>query len=365
MKILQLVRKSEGGIKSHVFTIAKGIDMSRYEMKIAGSFDEPDIRRMGEMGIGYIPLDISDCSSPFDIWRTASALKNVVNREGIDLVHAHGLVAGLTAQISGVPSVMTIHNFPPDKGLKALGFRGAERYLSKRTHGFIAVSEALRESVGRIGIDMTKTKVIYNGIDDGFFEGRQSFLRREYHIDNKDRLVVCVARLIPDKGVEFFVRAASLIRMDRDDVYFILIGDGPLRGYLEDLVKELGLEGRFIFAGYRENAGMLLSGCDIFVLPSLKEGFGISLLEAMASKVPCVASRVGGIPEALCDGLGGILVKPGDYMELYAAMRYLLDNEDKSREMAEKGYNIAKNGFNSANMIKKIEEFYDDIGHIL
>lgn len=365
MKILQLVRKSEGGIKSHVFTIAKELDRSKYEVEIAASFDEPDIRRMSEMGIGYVPLNISDRSSPFDILRTASALKKIVRAEGIDLVHAHGFVAGLTAQISGVPSVMTIHNFPPDKGLKAMGFKGTERHLSKRTLGCIAVSQALRESVGRIGIDMSKTRVIYNGIDDELFEERPALLRQEYHIPDKDKLVVCVARLMSDKGVEFLVRAASLIRRDRDGVYFVLIGDGPLRGYLEGLAEEMGLKDRFIFAGYRENAGMLLSGCDMFVLPSLKEGLGISLLEAMSSRVPCVASGVGGIPEVLCDGMGGVLVKPGDYMELYAAMRYLLENEDKSREMAEKGYNIARNGFRSADMIKKTEEFYDDIGQIL
>jgi Glycosyl transferases group 1. len=97
-------------------------------------------------------------------------------------------------------------------------------------------------------------------------------------------------------------------------------------------------------------------------LPSLKEGLGISLLEAMASKVPCIASKVGGIPEVLGEGMGGILVKPGDYMELYAAMRYLLNNRDKSVELAEKGYNLAKNGFRSADMIKDLESVYLSTG---
>jgi len=362
MRILHLVRRSEGGLKSHILTIARGLDKTRFEMEIAASFDEPTIRYISEMGIKYFPVEISDRSSPGEILRAAARLRGIVKKEGINLVHAHGFVAGLVAQVSGVQSVITFHNFPPDKGLKWLGFREAEKCLGRRTCQYIAVSEALRESLSSIGIDRYRVKVIYNGIDDELFDSREPVLKREFNIGEGFKLVVCVARLIPEKGVEYFIRAASLLKRDRDDVYFMLIGDGPMRGYLEGMVGELGLSERFIFAGYREDAGRLLSGCDIFVLPSLKEGLGISLLEAMASKVPCIASKVGGIPEVLGEGMGGILVKPGDYMELYAAMRYLLNNRDKSVELAEKGYNLAKNGFRSADMIKDLESVYLSTG---
>ncbi len=364
MKILQLVRRSEGGLKNHVLTLARELDRSRYDMEIAASFDDRETGCLKELGIRYFPLDICDGSSPGRIWEAAEALKKLVGDEGIDLVHAHGFVAGLTAQLSGEPCIMTIHNFPPDRGFKAFGFRHAEMRFGARMLGSIAVSQALRDSAGSMGIDRSRIRVIYNGIDDGLFQERRAVLREEYDIGG-DRLIICVARLVRDKGVEYFIRAASLLARERDNVYFIVIGDGPQAGYLKGLAGELGLADRLIFAGYRENAGMLISGCDMFVLPSLKEGLGVSLLEAMASRVPCVASRAGGIPEALCGGLGGILVRPGDYMELYAAMKYLLDNPDKSEEIAEKGYDIAKNGFRSADMIRNTEEFYDDIGRQL
>jgi len=137
-----------------------------------------------------------------------------------------------------------------------------------------------------------------------------------------------VARLVPGKGLECFLRIAARIRGARSDVRFLIVGDGPLRRDLERLAETLGLRAAVVFTGHRTDVPDLMQAMDLFVLPSLfGEGLPMVVLEAMAAGVPVVATRVEGIPETIRDGRDGVLAKPGDPEDLARAIGRVVRGE--------------------------------------
>lgn len=142
-------------------------------------------------------------------------------------------------------------------------------------------------------------------------------------------------------------------------VQFLLVGDGPSRGKLQDLAKKLEIEQHVIFTGFRSDIPAILGLLDVFVMPSLREGLGLSIIEAMLAGKPIVASNVYGIPEVVLDQETGILIPLGEPKVLADAICTLLDSHEKRREMGERGRQHAIRHFSIDRMVRAYEEFYD------
>jgi glycosyltransferase involved in cell wall biosynthesis len=211
------------------------------------------------------------------------------------------------------------------------------RILLRASDAIVLPSKAYRDKlVTAFPHFADKTLFVHNGVDPGVFRPADT----ERTVPEPERYLLCVAELQEYKGIDVLLRAARPLLAGDPSLGLVLAGDGPLRADLERLASSLGIAGRTRFLGTRGAADIvrLLHGCEVFVLPSRMEPFGIAILEALACKAPVVASAVGGIPEIIEHGVNGILVEPEDPEALAAALRRVLGDPDLRRTLAENGY---------------------------
>jgi len=165
---------------------------------------------------------------------------------------------------------------------------------------------------------------------------------------------------VKGKGPEFLIKAAKYIISKYPDTYFIFTGDGPLENALNRKAREMGISENIIFLGWRDDVAKIISIYDIFVLPSLNEGMGRVLAEAMALGKPIVASNTGGIPDLVIHGKNGFLVPPKNPKELAKYIQVLIEDKDKREKMSLKGKEMSLN-FSAEIMIEKIASLYKEL----
>lgn len=286
-------------------------------------------------------------------------LYRLMRRYKYALVNTHSPVAAavarLAAWVSGVRLVVyTVHGFHFHEDMPRVFrklFITIEWLLGKVTRHFLFVSEEDQATALREGIapNAEATTVISNGIDLDSFPSKLSCeaeglaTRARLGIPPTARVVVIVARIVKEKGYREFLEMATAISSSRTDVFFLVVGDalpsdhGRIGHQFRTGVKMAGLESRFRFTGFTPCVSEYLRAADIFVLPSYREGFPRSVLEAMASGLPVVATMIRGCREAVVDGVTGLLVPPRDSRALTCAVASLLDNPDAARRMGAAG----------------------------
>ena len=212
----------------------------------------------------------------------------------------------------------------------------------------VTVSQYSARKIGQFyGIDKKKIRVVPNGVDTQRFKPSEGCkpLMHEIGLDSK-LCVLFVGRLIPRKGLNYLVEAASLIAKEYSQTKFLIVGNGPQKHQMLSHLEKMNLSRNFVFLGdVSENVLPVLYDCaDVFVLPSIQEGQGIALLEAQASGKPVVAFNVGGVPEAVLTGKTGLLVKP-DSNKLADAIMKLLTNWTLRKKMGELGRKFVAENF--------------------
>jgi glycosyltransferase involved in cell wall biosynthesis len=224
------------------------------------------------------------------------------------------------------------------------------------------VSEGVKEEMLRYGVPKEKMRVIDNGIDLARFNdtGSPIEIREKFGIKKGVTIIGTVGNLGAEKGHLYLLQAAKEIVNKVNSVVFIIVGDGPLRRYLESEASALGIKENVIFTGFRTDIPNLLSTMDIFVLPSVIEGLPMSLLEAMSAKRAIVATRVGAISKVVHDG-NGILVKPRDVAGLENAILRLLGSEENRQKYAFAGYETVRTHFSSEQMSSKYMNLYNEL----
>ncbi|HOB87823.1 MAG TPA: glycosyltransferase family 4 protein [Bacillota bacterium] len=360
-KLLYLVRPAAGGMREHLRLLIKHFS-SRYSTHLAAPRSEGERQAWEAEARGLaaeiIPLPLQEGLSPARDLLSLGLLVRLLRRMRPSLLHIHGfkaaLIGGPAALIAGVPAVVTVHNFPAHRG-KALLPPLMRLQDREQTH-FIAVSRALARGLERWGIPPSRISVIYNGIDPAPFvkDSRDRFTGEE-------KIVGTVARLAPQKGLPYFLQAAALLAAAYPGLRFLVVGEGPERRRLEQLASRLGLNSRLQFLGYCPDLPRQLARMDVLLLPSLTEGQSITILEAMASRCPVVASQVGGVPEIIRDGENGLLVPPGNAAALAAAVSSLLANPDRARRMARSAQQEVCRNFTAAAMLQRTEEVYREL----
>ncbi|HMK30312.1 MAG TPA: glycosyltransferase family 4 protein [Terriglobales bacterium] len=231
----------------------------------------------------------------------------------------------------------------------------------------IAVSEHVRRTlVDCYSTSPARIRVIRNGVSLQRFGkvskgGRQTLLA-ELGIAEGARIVVTAAYFIPEKGLSDLLVAAARVRAARQDVAFVIVGDGPLQQALLKQSQELGLEGTVHFAGLRSDVDRFMGAADVVVVPSVwQEPAGLVVVEAMASARPAVATRVGGIPEYLADRQTGLLVEPHSPSQMAEAILSLLESPSMAMAMGAAGRARAEALFSMSRWVEETLDLYDSV----
>jgi glycosyltransferase involved in cell wall biosynthesis len=253
-----------------------------------------------------------------------------------DLVHAHLPPAELYVRLAllgisreALPLLITKHNderFCDAPGKEVLG-----RWVARRAERLIAISDAVKRYMSGLGLGVEERKLetIYYGIDAARFSqsprALAASLRKHWDIAPEELAIGFVGRLVPQKDIATLIRGFALFAAAFDNAKLVIVGSGPLEGELRCRANELGISHRVVWAGFRDDIVTVMSAFDIFALTSIHEGFGLVLLEAMASRLPVVATRAGAIADVVADGETGILVDPRRPAEVAAAFHKLTD----------------------------------------
>lgn len=317
-----------------------------------------------QMGGSVLSLDRQGLKNDLGtLWE----LMRLMRHRQIDVVHTHLYCRSNVYGRAAAALVRAPVNVATEHGGITVHTRKrwlADHILEPFTDGFIAVSRAVKEHmVQRQGLPAHKIRVIYNGIDPDQFHVRESqaVVRRALGLPVGVPVIGCIGRLELIKGHSYLIDAMAQIRAYLPQAILLIVGTGTAQVMLQEQVRKRGLSGVVLFLGERQDIPPLLRAMDLFVLPSLDEGFGIALLEAMAMELPVVATHVGGIPEVVDNGKTGILVPPWDSGALAQAIVALLKDEEKSHRMGMLGKERVLSRFTAQRSVAQLESLYQSL----
>lgn len=323
--------------------------------------DDPGSRLLEAAGIQVHKLGLSPLS-PLICRRLAGIIDNC----GSELVHAHGYSAAnfgrLAAAMRKIPAVVHEHAILPVRPHQFL----ADALLRGLTTCAVGVSGAVADFLvrGRC-VPRSRVRVVHNGIDLVRFrqvEASMNAARARFDLPPDVPLAGCAARFRKEKGQHVLLDALPLLHESIPDCHLVLAGDGPDRQLLEQRAAELKVAGKVRFAGFIDDIPLFLRALSVLVIPSLSEGFSFAAAEAMAAGCPVVASRVGGLPEVVEDGVTGLLVPPGDAPALAAAAGKLLTDESLREKLTERaGQDVAR--FSLETYVDKMTALFGELVH--
>ena len=388
IKVLHIItRFDKGGSAQNTFLSLLGLKKKNYQLSLVSGLSsesemkyeetkakEKDIQILESEGIEFTQCPsllrriniIKDLKAFFDIWR-------IIKKYDPLIVHTHsskaGLIGRLAAKLAGAPII--VHSphghvffgyFGPYKTklfiiLEKLASRITDRIVTltnreKKDHLLFKIAQEDKFSVICSGIEL-------NIIKESSSDEKQN-LKKELGIPKNSLIVGTAGRLVPVKGPEFLIKASKYIISKYPDTYFIFAGDGPLEQDLKKKTLEMGISENIIFLGWSDNLAKIISIYDIFVLPSLNEGMGRVLVEAMTLGKSIVASNIGGIPDLVIHEKNGFLFPPKNPKELAKYIQVLLEDKDKREKMGLVGKEMALN-FSAESMIEKIASLYEEL----
>ncbi|MDI6890026.1 MAG: glycosyltransferase [Thermodesulfovibrionales bacterium] len=356
-----------GGAEEHLLTVLKNIDQTTYHPIVCC------IREKGEIGeeiekMGFEVIAMMRKSKMWDIKIVTDILRIIRDRK-IHLVHTHLYHANMYGRIASLiarkPVIATEHNIYPYYKMKR---RVINWLLAKKTDRIIAVSEMVKKEVmARDWIKPSKVEVIYSGIDMTRFSSSltRAEARQRLGIPMDCFLIGNVSRLIEQKGQIFLINAMSIVNDAIPGVKLVVVGAGPLEPYLKNEVSTRGLNQYVKFIGSRRDIPDVLKAMDVFVLPSLWEGLGIVLLEAMALSLPVIATPVGGVVEIVHHGINGLIVPPRNEIALAESIIELYKDDKKRKIFGERGLEMVREKFTSSNMVRHLESVYQSVTDFL
>lgn len=377
IKILRIIaRLNIGGPAIHVVNLNAGLDPSRFESLLVSGTENPGEGSMLDYALsrGVQPIVIPEIVGeatfkPRDL-RALAKLYRLLRQERPHIVHTHTAKAGflgrLAARLAGVPIVLHTYHGHVLHGyyspLKTQLLRRMEQVLGCFTDCIIAVSAQVKNDLVAYGLGSTdKISVIPLGFDlDPFLSCQQyrgEFLR-ELGLNDGTRLVGIIGRIFPIKNHRLFLDAASRVAAIVNSTCFVIVGDGILRTEMENYARELGISDRAIFTGWRRDLPQIYADLNVLVVSSDNEGTPVSAIEAMASGVPVVGTRVGGLPDIITDGENGYLVPPKDPEALAEAILRILQNSELASRMGQTGQTMARERFAIQRLISDTENLY-------
>ena len=319
-----------------------------------------ELRNRAAEGLELLPLAPRTEMDLSAAWRLSRAIKQLRP----DIVHAHDphgvAMAALALSMSTQPKRA------PLVAARRVDFRLKGNALSRWKYDqvdlFICSSEAIRRILLADGVAPERAVTVHEGIDLGHVAAAPvAPLHEELWLPHGSPVVGNIGALVPHKGQRHFIEAAALVVRRVPDARFVIAGEGELRESLEHQVRHLGLEKHVILTGFRPDVLSVLKAFDIFVMSSVTEGLGTSLLDAMACGKPIVATTAGGIPEVVEDGRTGILVPPRDHHAMAEAIVRLLQSEPLRRRMGDAGSSLVNARFSAERMVADTLQAYERV----
>ncbi len=365
IKVLQLIEGFHlGGAEKKLLELVRHLDSERFQTTVCslnmGNEIQDQFHELKDLGI---LVKVIPRKKKVDIGLIFKLAKYIRSQQ-IDLIMTTlfyadvvGLIAG---RLAGVKASFSWETISAPEWLykrRLWAYRFAVQYCTK----VIAVSQATaRFLVEKRGVDSKKVMIIPYGVDLKVF-GRchDDLIKRELGIGHKKYIVGMIGRLHPQKGHIYLIEAAQQVVQKKSDAFFIVVGDGVLREFLENEVKNRNLSENFHFTGFRDDIPQILKCFDIFVLPSLYEGLPNVILEAMAAELPVIATDVDGSREAVIDGETGILLPPKDSNQLARSLLHLMENTKTARRMGENGRKRVEKHFSLQKQIRKFESLFE------
>ncbi|MBB6444679.1 N-acetyl-alpha-D-glucosaminyl L-malate synthase BshA [Bacillus benzoevorans] len=302
---------------------------------------------------------------PYDI-ALASKMAEVINREKLDVLHVHyaiphAVCAILAKQMSGrdIKIVTTLHG----TDITVLGYdeslTAAIKFGIEGSDAVTAVSQSLISQTYELIHTEKRIQAIYNFIDDRIYKRIPSsvHLRGEYNIRSYEKVIIHVSNFRKVKRVRDVIKTFAEI-VKNVPAKLLLIGDGPEMGIVSRMVNERKLNEYVLFLGKQDNLEELYSISDLLLLLSEKESFGLVALEAMACGVPCIGTRVGGIPEVILDRETGFICNLGDIEEIARKAVQLLTNEQLHRQFSQHAVKVVQENFHCEKIVSQYEEIY-------
>jgi glycosyltransferase involved in cell wall biosynthesis len=365
MKILQLI--SSGGFygaESVVAALTRDLAQARYSV-LVGVFENihasPNnvAAQLESRGLQVIRIP---CRSRFDL-ATAKRIREIIRVQDIDLVHSHGYKADIYAYLATrrirLPLLATSHLWTRQTAAVRF-YEFLDAHVLRSFDAIIAVSDRIATELRQAGVPAGKITVIDNGIDLTPFRSAVPVLASE--LNKGDGLLIGTAgRLVAQKGLTFFLTAAQQVLEEFPNLQFAIFGDGPDRGKLEQMAKDLRIENKVWFAGTRNDMPNVYASLDVFALASIDEGLPMALLEAMASGVPVVATEVGAVPKVIMPGRTGMLVRPGDPRELAQALACLARDPALRERLGNNGKQAVHQQFSSQIMTQNYCRVYEQL----
>jgi glycosyltransferase involved in cell wall biosynthesis len=319
------------------------------------------IRREG------VPVTCFGQRTRFGILRSARVVADAVRDWSADVVHCHlplaGVVGSRVARRISVPIVYTEHNVLER-------YHWLTRALTVAAYAdfdaAVAVSDEVATSIARRVRARTRVEVIENGIDTDTFSahGRsKAEARRQIGMPEEASVIGTVAGFRRQKALGDWLDAAAMIRARDPRARFVVVGDGPLRGELEEHRGALGLDECVSFEGSQTDVRPFLRAMDVYMMSSVHEGLPLALLEAMSMGVPVVSTTAGGVPSVLREGVDGFLVAPGASQDLADRVVRLLGAPEERERLGMAGRERVRERFGMQRMQKRLEDLYRGVVH--
>jgi glycosyltransferase involved in cell wall biosynthesis len=378
-----ITRFDKGGSAENTFLTVQGLDKEKYdvllimglslesrmsekeEAAVAKNLSEAEKSRVRIMTLSSLVRSVDLIQ---DI-KAICAMMSIFKNERLHIVHTHTSKAGFLGRWAAFFAKVPIIVHTPHGHVfwgyfnrwKTSLFILLERLTARITDRIITLTEQEKKDHLRFSIAPEgKFTVIHSGVDLTKFTGagiNASGMRKNLGIPENAFVVGTVGRLTAVKGHKYLIEAAAKVVQEKPDAHFAFLGDGELLDEFKKMVYSLDIENHVHFLGWRPDVAEIMATFDIFVLPSLNEGMGKVLVEAMAMGKPIIASHVGGIPDLVHPGENGFLVPPEDAMAIAEAIKVLYSESEKRRNMGKKGRTIATH-YGVEMMVQKIGRLY-------
>lgn len=375
--VVEVVESAAYGTGKHVVELCRGLAEGGFQVTLIASTrrDRTFREKMAELektGVNCIEVEMSRGISPVRDTRALLSLRRLLKKLRPDVVHGHGSKSGFLARAAAhslgiMNTVYTPHCFAfgvGKAGMRERLYRRLERWAGRWTARLVAVSRHEKDFAIAQGIlPGERIILVPNGLGDAEMERCEppAGLAGQFGLAKNDRVLCFVGRLWRQKGLDVLIRAFAKVIEKEPQCRLLLVGEGPEEESLRTLARDCGLSQQVVFAGNRDDARCVMGLAQVFVLPSRWESAPYALLEAMASGVPIVATRVGGVAEMLDEGRCGRLVAPDSPDELAQAILTALTQPAQSAAMAEAARERVRKLYRLSDSITQTANIYREL----
>ncbi|MFC1533116.1 glycosyltransferase family 4 protein [Thermodesulfobacteriota bacterium] len=363
------VRTSHGvfGAERVILGLLKAADKEKYDVSVILLASEPDLNHDFQNAIQRMGICVKNFlfNGRLDL-TGVKKLRKYILHNNIDLIHCHDFKANfygiMATHGATVKKIATHHSSTKDSLLLRFYLWFNEFLFLRFFHRIIAASTQLTQE---LWARLLKKKVIFipNGIDTEFFNEpiNNGYDEPDLYISPGKTIMGIIGRLFPDKGHEDLFNALAILKDEFPNLILLVVGDGPEKERLVSLREKLGLRDEITFCGVRREMRKIYKILDLFVMPSIREGLPMALLEAMLARVPVVATRVGEIPSVLDEGKRGRLIDPNNPKELYSEIKHLLYNPTRTENMVNEAEVFVHEKYSAVSMTRNTESLYCDL----